>query len=200
VTQANEAKKEREERNRQWANLMQEIAASNQQVADPSPPLRCLRAQRRTQIASLQADLGVREKEVKYLKRALESVYSRFRSQEATTPTVLSSSPMDLDADTLATRTLEALSHRDQQITQLQSEIATLRQYTTPGQVHLVTPTASTITIVPSRPAPIAPAASSVPLSSCAASSGSAPPAPPAPPLPPMPLLASAPLKSEASV
>ena len=56
------AKKDRLERNRQWTNLMDEIARHKEQLA------------------GAEANVEAKEREIKYLKRALETVYGRFQN------------------------------------------------------------------------------------------------------------------------
>lgn len=112
--QADEARKDRAERNRQWANLMDEIAKN------------------KAQIAHLSENLEARMKEIKYLKRALESVYTRFQAQDAVKqvhPDVKNTTDTPaVDASIMASRTIEALAHRDLQISELKAEVMALRE------------------------------------------------------------------------
>ncbi|PWN41049.1 hypothetical protein IE81DRAFT_315743 [Ceraceosorus guamensis] len=115
------AKRERLERNRQWSNLMEEIAHHKERIADT------------------EGQLESREREIKYLKRALEAVYGRFQASVqpdaatgstsvkpslADTPTPL---PSQVDADTMAQRSIDALAEKDTAIATLRADVAKLQ-------------------------------------------------------------------------
>ncbi|SAM77134.1 related to Diaphanous protein homolog 1 [Ustilago bromivora] len=118
------AKKDRLERNRQWTNLMDEIALHKEQLA------------------GAEANVEAKEREIKYLKRALEAVYGRFQNgiaqaqeeaeakdkeQEAKTgPSSAANSEME--ADMMAHRTIEALSRKDAEISELRADVAKLQE------------------------------------------------------------------------
>ncbi|GAA6056774.1 hypothetical protein JCM3770_006127 [Rhodotorula araucariae] len=104
-----DARKDRANQNKRWENLLQEIG------------------QNKVKIATLDTELESRDKEIKYLKRTLESVYSRFESSVASAIAVPGQPPrpplmMD-DPALMASHTLEALGQRDQEIQELKSEL-----------------------------------------------------------------------------
>lgn len=118
------AKKDRLERNRQWTNLMDEIARHKEQLA------------------SVEANVEAKEREIKYLKRALETVYGRFQNgiaqaqeeaeakdkeQEAAKGAASIENP-ELEADMMARRTIETLSKKDAEISELRTDIAKLQE------------------------------------------------------------------------
>ncbi|BGP44533.1 hypothetical protein JCM10450v2_000347 [Rhodotorula kratochvilovae] len=112
-----EARKDRASQNKRWENLLQEIG------------------QNKVKIATLDTELESRDKEIKYLKRTLESVYSRFESSVASAiavPGQLARTPPatepQLDHELMATRTLEALGQRDQEIQALKKELETAKE------------------------------------------------------------------------
>ncbi|SNX82525.1 related to Diaphanous protein homolog 1 [Melanopsichium pennsylvanicum] len=116
------AKKDRLERNRQWTNLMDEIARHKEQLA------------------SSEANVEAKEREIKYLKRALEAVYGRFqngivqaaqeeaeakdREQDKTS----SAANSEMEVDMMARRTIEALSKKDAEISELRADVAKLQE------------------------------------------------------------------------
>lgn len=118
------AKKDRLERNRQWTNLMDEIARHKEQLA------------------GAEANVEAKEREIKYLKRALEAVYGRFQNgiaqaqeeaeakdkeQEAKTGSS-SAANSEIEADMMARRTIEALSRKDAEISELRADVAKLQE------------------------------------------------------------------------
>lgn len=138
------AKMERLERNRQWTNLMDEIARHKAQIAD------------------IEGQAESKDREIKYLKRALEAVYARFQSGVLGSASVpFSSSPgnisstqdaaaeieaerekererelagdnlthpdASLDAQMMAEKTIEALGEKDNQISHLRADVAKLQ-------------------------------------------------------------------------
>lgn len=111
---AEAAKRERAEKNRQWANLMDEIAKN------------------KTHIAEQQVQLEAKEKEIKYLKRALESVYTRFQATMDEQAAIPSSHARDgavanVDADMMASRSIATLAEREEELQKLRAEITSLR-------------------------------------------------------------------------
>ncbi len=68
-----------------------------------------------------ETSLGIKDKEIVYLKRALESVYSRFSAREEYREEAREA---EMDAELMATRTIESLSQKDDQITSLCIEVA----------------------------------------------------------------------------
>lgn len=73
------------------------------------------------QVGDLESSVGIKNKEVLYLKRALESVYSRFRSREESRDT-------ESDAQLMAKRALDGLAEKDEEIELLKATIEKLKQ------------------------------------------------------------------------
>ena len=69
----------------------------------------------------LESSVSIKDKEVIYLKRAMESVYSRFRSREENRES-------ESDAQMMATRALDGLAERDKQIESLQQAVELLKE------------------------------------------------------------------------
>lgn len=117
------AKKERLERNRQWTNLMEEIARHKEQIADT------------------EAQVELRDREIKYLKRALEAVYGRFQNglsqaqeeakdkDEGAKAELAIGVNTELDADMMARRTIDALGKKDTEIAALRTDVARLQEH-----------------------------------------------------------------------
>ena len=116
------AKKDRLERNRQWTNLMDEIARHKEQLA------------------GAEANVEAKEREIKYLKRALEAVYGRFQNgiaqaqeeakdkEEEAKAGSSSAANSEMEADMMARRTIEALSKKDAEISELRADVAKLQE------------------------------------------------------------------------
>ncbi|KAJ9477578.1 BNI1-related protein 1 [Pseudozyma hubeiensis] len=118
------AKKDRLERNRQWTNLMDEIARHKEQLA------------------GAEANVEAKEREIKYLKRALETVYGRFQNgiaqaqeeadakdkEQEAAKGATSAANSEMEADMMARRTIEALSKKDAEISDLRTDIAKLQE------------------------------------------------------------------------
>ncbi|KAH9077002.1 armadillo-type protein, partial [Lactarius deliciosus] len=96
------ARREREKT--KWTSVMDEIA------------------NHKTHIADLESTNAQKEKELLYLKRALESVYSRFRSREES-----KEADTDVDAALLAERAIENMSQKEKMIATLKTEIDDLK-------------------------------------------------------------------------
>ncbi|GAA5889934.1 hypothetical protein JCM5296_003653 [Sporobolomyces johnsonii] len=118
-----DAKEERARQNRRWESLIQEIG------------------QYKVKIATLETEIEGRDKEIKYLKRTLESVYSRFQSTVATAvsgppqlPRTPTASDPALDAELMANRTIEALAQREAEIAALKAELAKAKEETVKAQ------------------------------------------------------------------
>ena len=115
VEDAEAAKRERVEKNRQWANLMEEIAKNKAHIAEQ------------------EVQLEAKDKETKYLKRALESVYTRFQAtmeENATPPSpahARDATMTTVDAEMMASRSIASLAERDEEVKQLKEELASLR-------------------------------------------------------------------------
>ena len=75
-----------------------------------------------SQVADLEATIVQRDKELLYLKRALESVYSRFRSREEPREPVT-----DVDAALLASRAIEEMAQKEKEVAVLKAEITELK-------------------------------------------------------------------------
>ncbi|CAO1622300.1 unnamed protein product [Parajaminaea phylloscopi] len=103
------AKRERQERTRQWTNLMDEIA------------------RHKSAMTEMQGTVEDRDREIKYLKRALEAVYARFQSSSMPERTVPPSgqgttdsstdgtapTPPNVDFDEMAQRSIDVLGQKD---------------------------------------------------------------------------------------
>jgi diaphanous 1 len=73
------------------------------------------------QLSEMSDTLSAKDKEVVYLKRALESVYSRFQTRQEERVS-------DMDAQLIARRTVDNLAKRDNELTALKTEVSNLRQ------------------------------------------------------------------------
>ncbi|PWZ03137.1 hypothetical protein BCV70DRAFT_12160 [Testicularia cyperi] len=117
------AKKDRLERNRQWTNLMEEIARHKEQIAET------------------EAQVESKEREIKYLKRALEAVYGRFQNgltqaqedarekeEESAKTAAATTASSELEADMMARRTIDALGKKDTEIAALRADVAKLQE------------------------------------------------------------------------
>ncbi|PWN26924.1 hypothetical protein BDZ90DRAFT_261174 [Jaminaea rosea] len=121
-----EAKRDRLERTRQWQNLMEEIARYKAIMADQ------------------EGKIEDKEKEVRYLKRALEAVYSRLQaasdddgeggSEAEDEVARKETQTTGVDAGEMATRSIKALAEKDdalrergEEVRSRDSEIAALR-------------------------------------------------------------------------
>ncbi|TFY56580.1 hypothetical protein EVJ58_g7547, partial [Rhodofomes roseus] len=62
----------------------------------------------------------MKDKEIVYLKRALESVYSRFRSREETRE---ETRELEVDAEMMATQAIASLTEKDEEISALRIKI-----------------------------------------------------------------------------
>ncbi|KAG1735399.1 armadillo-type protein [Suillus lakei] len=81
------------------------------------------------QLREMSDTLSAKDKEVLYLKRALESVYSRFQTKQEERAS-------DMDAQLIASRTIENFAKRDNELTALKTEVANLKQLLAANQ-HL---------------------------------------------------------------
>lgn len=82
------------------------------------------------QAVELESTVEMKDKEIVYLKRVLESVYSRFQAAtaESTAATTAIAAPeTTTDHDVMATRTIQALNKRDAEIEALKAELAAAR-------------------------------------------------------------------------
>ncbi|GAA6035972.1 hypothetical protein JCM8097_005193 [Rhodosporidiobolus ruineniae] len=111
-----DARKERSSQNKRWEALLGEIG------------------QNKIKIANLENDSQHKEKEILFLKRTLESVYSRFQStvetavsgpgQPVRTPPATEPS---LDPELMANKTLEALAQREGEVESLKKELEVVK-------------------------------------------------------------------------
>lgn len=77
-----------------------------------------------TQLGELETAVDIRDKEITYLKRALESVYTRFMSRDEMRE---AAKEAEMDAELIANRTIERLTQRDEEIAALRKEIIELK-------------------------------------------------------------------------
>ncbi|PPQ71093.1 hypothetical protein CVT24_009844, partial [Panaeolus cyanescens] len=89
-----------------WNTLMEEISKNKAKIID------------------LEGSLGMKEKEIVYLKRALESVYTRFMSREEARDGFKAA---EMDAELIANRAIERLGQKESQISSLNSQILELK-------------------------------------------------------------------------
>src|SRR5258708_1574639 len=75
-----------------------------------------------SKITDLENTVTQRDKELLYLKRALESVYSRSRSREESKESVT-----DVDASLLASKAIEKMTQKEKELAVLQAEITDLK-------------------------------------------------------------------------
>jgi len=80
------------------------------------------------QNAELDTTLASKVKETLYLKRALESVYSRFSSNMQVRITEPQGKESEIDAELIANRTIDSLVKKDEEITSLKAQIAGLTE------------------------------------------------------------------------
>ncbi|KAJ7591544.1 hypothetical protein C8J56DRAFT_1003980 [Mycena floridula] len=81
-------------------------------------------AKLKVQNAELTNTCEIKEKEIIYLKRAMESVYTRFISREETREEIRQS---NMDAELIATKSIESLSRKDDEIASLCIEVSELK-------------------------------------------------------------------------
>jgi diaphanous 1 len=144
------------------------------------------------QVADSEITIKQRDKELLYLKRALESVYSRFRSREESSEPVT-----DVDASLLASRAIEKMSQKEKEVALLKAEIADLKTQLS-AKPKFITEKEFKAQVSPPPPPPPRTAKAKPEVISAASSeetsqrsdvplSPSAPPLSPPPPLPPPP-------------
>lgn len=199
-----DTKKERGERNRYYESQLDESKTLVRSSHSPIPPFPKLIA-RPTQVLTLESTLEARDKEIKYLSRALESVYSRFRSSVSTTPPSDPPAPESVvDPEDMASRSIEALQQRDLEIKELKDELAKVKSELA-AQIRLpkafarrapAPPPSSGATSASGPPTRVSPGVAIPPTFATpppapppppVAFSISAPPPPPPPPAPPAP-------------
>ena len=73
-------------------------------------------------MAESEVTIAQRDKELLYLKRALESVYSRTRPREESREPVT-----DVDAGLLASKAIEKMSQKEKEVAELKAEITDLK-------------------------------------------------------------------------
>lgn len=136
----------------------------------------------KAQLAEFEVQIEARNKEIKYLQRALESVYTRFqtyRDEIETTTVPPSAEATVMDVTAMTTRTLEALAERDRRIAELTEQLKGIRPSTLAG-LRIETPTTRADESLPSTRSP--PTSTAVPIPGGRAA------VPPPPPPPPPPL------------
>ncbi|CDO73783.1 hypothetical protein BN946_scf185015.g111 [Trametes cinnabarina] len=79
----------------------------------------------KSQTGELETAIGIKDKEIVYLKRALESVYSRFRSREESKES--ETRDAEFDAQDMASRAIDSLTRKDEEIAILRAEIDELK-------------------------------------------------------------------------
>ncbi|KZT71430.1 FH2-domain-containing protein [Daedalea quercina L-15889] len=89
-----------------WNTLMEEIAKLKMQNGE------------------IEVSLGMKDKEIVYLKRALESVYSRFRLREEEHKE--GTKEAEVDAEMMATRAIASLTEKDEEISTLRTKLQEL--------------------------------------------------------------------------
>ncbi|THH12248.1 hypothetical protein EW145_g96 [Phellinidium pouzarii] len=82
----------------------------------------------KTKNREVEATLQRRDKEVLYLKRAMESVYSRLHESDSHGPATKKTQIRDFDAEQVAARAVEALSAKDEEIANLREDVVKLRE------------------------------------------------------------------------
>src|SRR5258708_37837073 len=80
------------------------------------------------QNTELETTLASKVKETLYLKRALESVYSRFSSNMQARFTEPQEQESEIDAELIANRTIESLVKKDEEIVSLKAQISNLTE------------------------------------------------------------------------
>lgn len=171
---------------------------------DPTlPELLRVAEEKSSKFAELEGMVEARDKELEYLKRALEAVYSRLRKERgeaeegrvgSVSRAVGVGSESVVDAEDMATRSIEALAQRDRDLTELREE---LRR--TKGEVERLRKLPRAFARKAPAPPPAAPSSpAATPAAPAQAPPGPAttPPGPsPAPPPPPPPPPPSAPVR-----
>ncbi|KAJ3004363.1 hypothetical protein NUW54_g4848 [Trametes sanguinea] len=79
----------------------------------------------KSQTGELESSIAMKDKEIIYLKRALESVYSRFRSREESRES--ETREAEFDAQAMASRAIDSLTRKDEEIAALRAEIEDLK-------------------------------------------------------------------------
>ncbi|KZV82357.1 FH2-domain-containing protein [Exidia glandulosa HHB12029] len=152
-------------------------------------------AKLKTQIGELETSLGHKDKEILYLKRALESVYSRFHTSFQSSPALDVARDAEFDAQVIATQAIDSLTRKDEEIAGLKAEIATLTTETAKLQQQLAAkaaqPTSEKEFKSRNAPPPPPPAKSkrssiALPTLNGIAEGPASPPPPPPPPPPPV--------------
>ncbi|KAG6910997.1 hypothetical protein DXG01_006051 [Tephrocybe rancida] len=170
------AKRERDRA--KWNVLMEEIAKL------------------KTKNGELDSSLTIKDKEITYLKRALESVYTRFISREEARE---EDREANMDAEHIVARTIEKVTQKDEQIDSLSKEVVELKAQllarpktekefkakSAPPPPPLSKKPSRSATLESSPRAPPRPPPPPPSSSHALSSSSSPPPPPPPPPSPP---------------
>ncbi|KAI0776213.1 FH2-domain-containing protein [Trametes elegans] len=138
----------------------------------------------KSQTGELEATVSIKEKEIIYLKRALESVYSRFRSREENRES--ENREAEFDAQAMASRAIDSLTRKDEAIANLQAQIEALKVQLA-AKPKFITEKDYKQKVTPPPPPPAKPVRSATappPTSGVPNGSSSTPPPPPPPPPP----------------
>ncbi|EIW76318.1 hypothetical protein CONPUDRAFT_139713 [Coniophora puteana RWD-64-598 SS2] len=130
----------------------------------------------------MESTISMKDKEILYLKRALESVYSRFQTREE------ERSGADLDAQTLASRAIESMTRKDDEIASLEEDIIELKRLLAEKPKYITETDFKSQNSPPPPPPPVSKAKSarSKPLAPAPVSVSRATAPPPPPPPPPL--------------
>ncbi|KAJ3859957.1 hypothetical protein EV359DRAFT_75418 [Lentinula novae-zelandiae] len=130
----------------------------------------------RAELVELTANSKVKDQHIQYLKRALEAVWSRFKSREEERDTA------EIDPEQMAARSIQSLELKDSQIASLIVEVADLKAQLT---AKPKTEKEFKMRSPPPPPPPSKPRHNSMSVSDLSLRSLSPSPAPPPPPPPP---------------
>ncbi|GLB34079.1 putative diaphanous FH3 domain contatinign protein [Lyophyllum shimeji] len=149
-------------------------------------------AKLKTKNCELESNLAIKDKEIVYLKRALESVYTRFVSREEARE---ADRVAGMDAEQIAARAIEKLTEKDEQIATLSKEIQELKAQLltrprTEKEFKAKSPPPPPPSKKPMRPSPQVSSPTSIPISP---STHASPPPPPPPPPSNFPTVSSPP-------
>ncbi|GAA5950997.1 hypothetical protein JCM3765_004650 [Sporobolomyces pararoseus] len=171
-----DAKKERSNQSKRWESLLQEIGSY------------------KVKMSTLENEIDSRDKEIKYLKRTLESVYSRFQatvSNAVNGPSQYTRPEAILEVDSAlestAPHNLEALAQRDTEIENLKKQLLeaqeVIKKTQQSGPVFARTAPPPPFVVEVSKVSPIVTGSTSLVVSPAPTPSPPPPPPPPPPPL-----------------
>ncbi|KAG9074065.1 hypothetical protein FS749_014422 [Ceratobasidium sp. UAMH 11750] len=139
----------------------------------------------KAKIVELESSLRDKDKNIVYLKRAMEALCSRFESSVPAKPAMAKVSDSDFDAEAMSKNAIEAIATKDNEILELRQEISTLQQKLTEAQAAKAERDFKSRVAPPPPPPP--PRRQSQPFGSSGSAVPSTPPPPPPPPPPPAP-------------